>query len=104
MKKTQKLQQLTTPYNPGEIPHGDYYPRPLLKRENYTCLNGAWELTLIEKRKSTPLGTILVPFPPESKASGIERITKKNETLLYERTFFYQKKNSRMLSNKFLVT
>ena len=96
MKKA-KLQQLTTPYNAGEIPHSDYYPRPSLERDSYFCLNGRWELTLIEKKKSTSLGNILVPFPPESAASGIGRITKKNEILLYERSFTYQKKNSRTI-------
>ncbi len=32
-------------------------------------------------------GNIVVPFPPESELSGVERITKKNDVLIYSREF-----------------
>lgn len=54
------------------------YPRPQLIREQWTSLNGAWKFlfddTLFysqpEEIDVWPL-KIEVPFPPESKASGI---------------------------------
>ena len=47
----------------------DSYPRPLLKRDSFFCLNGAWRFR--EKRNAEE--TVLVPFPPESLLSGIGR-------------------------------
>ena len=49
------------------------YPRPQLKRENYVNLNGTWDFTVTDSA-ALPNGydrTILVPFCPESKLSGI---------------------------------
>ena len=54
------------------------YPRPQLVRERWLNLNGAWRFVYDDERRYTqpsdidswPL-TIQVPFPPESKASGI---------------------------------
>jgi beta-galactosidase/beta-glucuronidase len=55
--------------------HG--YPRPQLERAGWTSLNGPWEFALDPKaRWKIPQevrwnGTILVPFSPETPASGI---------------------------------
>jgi MFS family permease len=65
----------------------DSYPRPQLKRESYLCLNGPWSLAVKTKNGEQPLGQITVPFAPESRISGIERITQKTDTLLYRRSF-----------------
>jgi hypothetical protein len=54
------------------------YPRPLLQRARWTCLDGPWRFRFDTARQFAepadvddwPL-TIKVPFPPESKASGI---------------------------------
>jgi beta-galactosidase/beta-glucuronidase len=54
------------------------YPRPQMQRSNWVSLNGTWRFCLDETRKfirpsqikSWPL-EIQVPFPPESRASGI---------------------------------
>ena len=54
------------------------YPRPQLERQQWTSLNGAWQFCFDDDQKfrhpaeiqDWPL-TIQVPFPPESKASGI---------------------------------
>lgn len=64
------------------------YPRPQLVRGSYFCLNGTWDFS-VNKRGDTPLFNekILVPFPPESALSGIERTHKKGEALHYRRTF-----------------
>ncbi len=54
------------------------YPRPQLERQQWTSLNGPWRFCLDDDQKfrhpseiqQWPL-TIQVPFPPESKKSGI---------------------------------
>lgn len=71
--------------NPGKV-LGEY-PRPQLRRDNYTILNGYWNYCI-----STDLimperfdGKILVPFSPESILSGVNRQLKPKEILWYER-------------------
>lgn len=64
------------------------YPRPQLKRDNYTILNGYWEYC-ITKKKEKPVrfdGRILVPFSPESILSGVSRQVMPEDYLWYERT------------------
>lgn len=64
------------------------YPRPLMKRDNYTILNGYWNYAFTDT-PSLPEnydGKILVPFSPESLLSGVERQLKPEEYLWYERT------------------
>ncbi|MGH6608791.1 MAG: sugar-binding domain-containing protein [Burkholderiaceae bacterium] len=54
------------------------YPRPQMQRSEWTPLNGAWRFCFDDDRSFTrpsditdwPL-SIVVPFPPESRASGI---------------------------------
>jgi beta-galactosidase/beta-glucuronidase len=54
------------------------YPRPQLERQSWKCLNGEWEFAIDAGAQwaSPELvvfdKTILVPFAPETKASGIE--------------------------------
>lgn len=56
---------------------GHGHPRPLLQRESWTSLNGAWDFVLdADARWRTPRevrwnGTITVPFAPETAASGV---------------------------------
>ncbi|MFL6258378.1 MAG: glycoside hydrolase family 2 protein [Thermoanaerobaculia bacterium] len=60
---------------PKSAGHG--HPRPLLQRESWTSLNGAWDFVIdANARWRTPRevrwnGTITVPFAPETEASGI---------------------------------
>ncbi len=96
-KKKQPLNKLNTPYTPGEPPFSGEYPRPQLRRESFTSLNGVWSLRVERDGKTTPLGEIRVPFPPESLLSGIERITQKNETLVYEKSFVYTPTDAKTL-------
>lgn len=77
---------LETPFCIDETPH-DYYPRPQLRRDSYFSLNGKWNLTAISNKTVENLGEILVPFPPESRLSGICREISKKEVLHYVRTF-----------------
>ena len=70
-----------------EIPW-NVYPRPQLKRDSFLCLNGKWELTCLRDGKTEEdWGQILVPFPPESPASGVEKMPGKDDVLVYRRKF-----------------
>lgn len=90
-KKKPRINTLETPYeNTGDIPH-NYYPRKQLQRDGFVNLNGKWNFCVVNKGKLEYEGEILVPFPPESKLSGVSRITVKNETLVYGRTFIHNK-------------
>ncbi len=65
------------------------YPRPLLQRDSFFCLNGAWDFAVCETEEfpATYPEQILVPFCPESLLSGIGRGMPK-DGFLYYRTFF----------------
>ncbi len=65
----------------------EIYPRPSLKRDSFLCLNGAWELTVREEGDILYDGRILVPFPPESLLSGVEKVFPEEATLTYRRAF-----------------
>lgn len=73
------------------------YPRPQMRRESYLSLCGEWNLYLIKKGQKKDLGTIQVPFPPESELSGIGRTLKKDEHYLYQRTISLRRTNSIIL-------
>ncbi len=64
------------------------YPRPQLKRDNYTILNGYWNYAFTTSNDIPAAydGRILVPFSPESLLSGVERQLHPHEYLWYERT------------------
>jgi beta-galactosidase/beta-glucuronidase len=66
--------------NPPKTPideTGHGHPRPLLQRSSWTSLNGTWEFALDPKarwrmpREVSWNATIVVPFSPETSASGI---------------------------------
>lgn len=65
------------------------YPRPNLLRDSYINLNGYWNyaFTNTEEIPMNYDGNILVPFSPEAKLSGVERILIPDESLWYYRTF-----------------
>ena len=82
-KRPPRTIQLDTPWmDQPEIPWNEY-PRPQLERDSFLCLNGKWEL----RCNGDVLGDILVPYPPESKLSGIGKTFSKGDVLDYERTF-----------------
>ena len=70
-----------------EIPYRDEYPRPLMKRDSYLSLSGKWSLSVKKGTREEGVGEILVPFPPESAMSGIERTLKKGERWIYRTRF-----------------
>ncbi len=78
---------LTTPFEEDEGSSWEEYPRPQMQRDSYLSLNGEWALSVLRGKESEPLGKIRVPFPPESRLSGIRRPLKKGESYLYSRRF-----------------
>ena len=84
--KTPRTVSLATPFEANlTTPPFSSYPRPQLARDSYLCLNGRWDFSVARKQGREKLGKILVPFPPESRLSGIERITQPDDTLVYTR-------------------
>jgi hypothetical protein len=70
------------------------YPRPQLKREKYTILNGYWNYCISTEPIMPEVydGRILVPFSPESVLSGVNRQIKPGEILWYERILDIEQK------------
>ncbi len=87
---------MTTPYEVGGVPH-DYHPTPSFRRDNYVNLNGEWHLSVLWGSKTVYEGPVIVPFAPESLLSGVERITKPGECLVYRRSFSHEEAGSRQL-------
>ncbi len=70
------------------------YPRPQLRRENYTILNGYWDYAIRTDGEAEPRdydGRILVPFSPESVLSGVGRQLKPGEYLWYRRELYIER-------------
>ena len=86
-KKPALKKDLKTPFE--EKPDCDWaeYPRPHMKRDSYLSLVGKWDLSVIKGDKTEPIGEITVPYPPESRLSGIEREKCGCEKYLYEKKF-----------------
>ena len=84
------MSKLTTPYvekMDRACPHS-YHPTPQFKRDGYLCLNGEWDFCQSICENVTDLKEkILVPFPPESSLSGIERTVMPEDYLHYRRRF-----------------
>ena len=84
--KPPRTQSLTTPFE--ESGEGwTEYPRPQMKRESYFSLCGKWALAVEKEGAETILGEINVPYPPESRISGIERQLEEEERYIYRRSF-----------------
>ncbi len=86
IKKKPRLCSLTTDFEVS-----DEYPRPSMRRDSYLNLNGKWEFCILRGDEAVYDGEILVPFPPESRLSGVEREIGKKDLLIYERTFSFPK-------------
>lgn len=73
-----------------KIPHSEY-PRPQMRREKYTCLNGVWRFAV--RKAGSPLGNydekIIVPFSPETINSGLKTpiTVSSSDRLYYGRDF-----------------
>lgn len=77
------------------------YPRPRLKRDNWTNLNGSWDyaITPVEQALAPKEwnGKILVPYCLESKLGGVSRILDATEALWYRRTVDLQPRADKRL-------
>lgn len=66
------------------------YPRPQMARQDWTCLNGYWDYSIVTNSRGCGVevekGRILVPFPFESRLSGVQRLIEANEKMVYSRT------------------
>ncbi len=88
IKRPRLRKNLSTPFeDASDSSWASEYPRPQLKRSSYFSLCGKWELLLKIKNTVTSLGEINVPYPPESRLSGIERKLNQNEKYVYKRRF-----------------
>jgi beta-galactosidase/beta-glucuronidase len=66
------------------------YPRPQLRRNEWLSLDGLYEYcitSLDTPEMKEPQGLICVPFPIESKLSGVEKSLMPDEKLWYKRSF-----------------
>ncbi len=94
--KIQSFHQLYTEW--GEKLDPDHvleeYPRPQLRRDNYTILNGYWSycITTGPYEPGQSDGRILVPFSPEAALSGVNRQLQPGEILCYERPLIIEEK------------
>ncbi len=72
----------------GALPLNEY-PRPQFARKDWLCLNGAYDFTICYDYDppETYDRTILVPFAPEYRASGVERHPEPDEYMWYRRSF-----------------
>ena len=81
--------ELKTPFEDDNSSDWTEYPRPQMKRDSYMSLCGEWWLWEKgdEKRIGKPIGAIKIPFPPESRLSGINRALKSNEIYQFTTKF-----------------
>ncbi len=65
------------------------YPRPLLKRDSFICLNGEWDFAVCHKNEQliNYNQKIIVPFAPQSLLSGVNELIKDTDTVFYKRNF-----------------
>ncbi len=87
-RKKPHLCELTTPFETeSETNWESEHPSPQMRRETWQSLSGEWELSVKKDGKVTPVGKIKVPFPPESRISGIKRTLRRGEKYVYTCTF-----------------
>lgn len=77
----------------------DAYPRPQLRRDNWTNLNGDWDYAVTSKESNAAPdkwdGKILVPFAIEAPLSGVERRFTPDDALWYHRKTTFEKKDGK---------
>ena len=84
------MHKLFTPYEEKMdtvCPHA-YHPTPQFRRDEYLSLNGEWDFALSASESAVDYTEkILVPFPPESRLSGVERAVLPEHFMHYKRIF-----------------
>ncbi|MBQ6394965.1 MAG: glycoside hydrolase family 2 [Atopobiaceae bacterium] len=93
-----ELAPLITPW--GESIDPDHvladHPNPMKERASWESLNGWWEYAIVDRANAADAwrsakapesmdGRILVPFSPETRLSGVERMVQPDELLWYRR-------------------
>ena len=99
-KESRQTHQLYTVWGENLDPEHvlEEYPRPQLRRDDYTILNGYWDYAFTAADADCPEswdGKILVPFSPESVLSGVNRQLQPDEALWYRRVLVIQKDSGR---------
>ncbi len=63
------------------------YPRPAMKRKEWSGLNGLWDYAITDKDQQVTEwdGKILVPYPVESALSGVKKRINEEQLLWYRR-------------------
>ena len=85
-------QTLTTPWTDkvdSRCPRSEY-PRPILQRAQWLCLNGQWDYAILDKGCVEPVewdGKITVPYCVESQLSGVQKPLTEKQELWYHRQF-----------------
>ena len=88
LQKPKLNKHLKTPFESNSSSSWDTeYPRPQFKRDSFFSLCGEWKLSAKKRDDISPIGTIRVPCPPESRLSGIERAIQRGERYIYEKSF-----------------
>ena len=76
---------LKTRYTYEGVPHSQY-PRPTMRRDSYLTLNGEWDFAIaLEGEEPIYDKRIVVPFAPESMASGIGEVYDEKYARWYRR-------------------
>ncbi len=77
----------------------DVYPRPMMERDSFVCLNGTWQYAITTDRKEPKQydGQILVPFSMESLLSGVQRQLMPDQYLWMKRKLPALEKDQRWL-------
>ena len=86
-KKPTLKTDLKTPFEEDTSSDWSEHPHPQMKRDGYLSLCGDWMLSVEKKGNETNLGVIKVPFPPESRLSGINRELGRGEKYIYRKSF-----------------
>lgn len=81
----------------NQIPH-IHYPNPYLRVNDFVMLDGAWDFSFSEKEEipSTYENKIIVPYPYETKLSGIN-IKEPRSSMWYHRILNTKKHDGRIL-------
>ncbi len=85
----EKLTHLTAKYEEyldKTLPWNEY-PRPSLVRDSFFNLNGSWDFAVNKNGAPEYTQKILVPFPPESRLSGISAEIPTGSVMYYKRRF-----------------
>lgn len=83
---------ITTRWGKAVTPENAWrsYPRPQLQRDKWRNLNGLWDYAIVKAGTPQPQamqGKILVPFPVESRLSGVARKVLPEDRIWYRRQF-----------------